>query len=151
MSPHHRPRLSVTCWVFTVCVVRNKSTSSSTTQSWVFWSPEWGVQVVIWLPRTSRTNFFTITSRDWQFRQDWNLCTDTSGKEGQWQCVNHELIKRDLNKRLIFDSRCDARLNVKAEGCTRAESYFVVYYESWKRQLKTKTIYGCRCDERLKN
>ena len=33
--------------------------------------------------------------------------------------VYYESIKWELNKRLIFDSRCDARLNAKAEGCTR--------------------------------
>ena len=33
--------------------------------------------------------------------------------------VYYESIKRELNKRLIFDSRCDARLKAKAEGSTR--------------------------------
>ena len=33
--------------------------------------------------------------------------------------VSYESIKRELNKRLIFDSRCDPRLKVKPEGCTR--------------------------------
>ncbi len=33
--------------------------------------------------------------------------------------VYYESIKRELNKRLAFDSRCDARLKAKAEGCTR--------------------------------
>ena len=33
--------------------------------------------------------------------------------------VYYESIKRELKKRLIFDSRCDTRLNAKAEGCTR--------------------------------
>ena len=32
--------------------------------------------------------------------------------------VYYELIKRDLNKKIIFDSRCDGRLNAKSEGCT---------------------------------
>ena len=30
--------------------------------------------------------------------------------------VYYESIKRELNKRLIFDSRCDARLKAKADG-----------------------------------
>ena len=30
--------------------------------------------------------------------------------------VYYESIKRELNKRLIFECRCDARLNAKAEG-----------------------------------
>ena len=33
--------------------------------------------------------------------------------------VYYESMKRELNKRLIFDSRCDGRLKVKPEGCTR--------------------------------
>ena len=33
--------------------------------------------------------------------------------------VYYESTKRDLNKRLIFDSRCDTRLKGKVEGCTR--------------------------------
>jgi hypothetical protein len=36
--------------------------------------------------------------------------------------VYYESIKRELNKRLIFDSRCEARLKAKAEGCTRLVS-----------------------------
>ena len=56
MSPHHWPRLLTTCWVFTLCVVRNKSESCSTVQSWAFLAPEWVVQVLTWSPRTSRAN-----------------------------------------------------------------------------------------------
>ena len=33
--------------------------------------------------------------------------------------VYYESIKRELNKRLIFECRCDARLKAKAEGSTR--------------------------------
>ena len=33
--------------------------------------------------------------------------------------VYYESIKRELNKRLIFDSRCDTRLKTKDEGCKR--------------------------------
>ena len=33
--------------------------------------------------------------------------------------VYYESIKRELDKRLIFDSRCDTRLKAKTEGCTR--------------------------------
>jgi hypothetical protein len=29
------------------------------------------------------------------------------------------MIKRELNRRLIYECRCDARLNTKAEGSTR--------------------------------
>ena len=33
--------------------------------------------------------------------------------------VYYESIKRKLNKKLILDCRCDARLKAKAEGSTR--------------------------------
>ncbi len=33
--------------------------------------------------------------------------------------VYYELIKRELNKRLIFECRCDTRLKSKTEGSTR--------------------------------
>jgi hypothetical protein len=36
----------------------------------------------------------------------------------------YESIKRELNKRLKFDSRCDARLKAEAEGCTRLAFIF---------------------------
>ena len=42
--------------------------------------------------------------------------------------VYYESIKRELNKRLIFDSRCDARLKAKAEGCTR------LAYTMWREE-----------------
>ena len=42
--------------------------------------------------------------------------------------VYYESIKRELNKRLKFDSRCDARLKAEAEGCTR------LAYTMWKRR-----------------
>ena len=74
--------------------------------------------------------------------------------------VYYETINRDLNKRLIFDSRFDERLKVKAEGCTHLTytkqislcspptdlylsvgvTHVVVYYESIKRELKIRCI-----------
>jgi hypothetical protein len=42
MSSHHWFRLLPTCWVFTLCVVRNKSASCSTDQSWVFFGSGMG-------------------------------------------------------------------------------------------------------------
>ncbi len=70
--------------------------------------------------------------------------------------VYYESIKRELNKRLIFECRCDPRLKSKDEGSTRLTytTYvegFYVYYESRKRKLKTRLIYEYRCDERFKN
>ncbi len=57
--------------------------------------------------------------------------------------VYYETIKRELNKRLIFECRCAARLKAKAEGCTDFllfSSFFLFffYYESLKGELKTK-------------
>ena len=42
--------------------------------------------------------------------------------------VYYESINRELNKRLLFDSRCDARLKAKAEGCTR------LTYTMWREE-----------------
>jgi hypothetical protein len=42
--------------------------------------------------------------------------------------VYYESIKRELNKRLIFDCRCDARLKAKVEGCTR------LTYTMWREE-----------------
>jgi hypothetical protein len=74
------------------------------------------------------------------------------------------VIKRELNRRLIHECRCDGRLRVQTEGSTRLvytgfyyccfflidKGFETVYYESIKRELKTRPIYECRCDERLK-
>ena len=43
--------------------------------------------------------------------------------------VYYESIKRELKKRLIFDSRCDTRLKAKSEGCTR------LAYTMWREEL----------------
>ena len=43
--------------------------------------------------------------------------------------VYYESIKRKLNKRLILDCRCDARLKAKAEGSTR------LAYTGWRGEL----------------
>jgi hypothetical protein len=34
-------------------------------------------------------------------------------------CVYYETIKRELNRSLIYECRCDERLKAKAEGSTR--------------------------------
>ena len=34
-------------------------------------------------------------------------------------CVYYEVIKREINRRLIYECRCDERLKAKAEGSTR--------------------------------
>ena len=51
------------------------------------------------------------------------------GVQGQVKIlVYYESIKRELNKRLKFDSRCDARLKAEAEGCTR------LAYTMWREE-----------------
>ena len=42
--------------------------------------------------------------------------------------VYYESIKRELNKRLIFECRCDSRLKAKAEGSTR------LAYTRWREE-----------------
>ncbi len=62
MSPQWWPRLSMTCCVLTLCVVRKRSASWSTDQSCAFLVPEWAVHdwtvhVLRWSPRGSIWNF----------------------------------------------------------------------------------------------
>jgi hypothetical protein len=73
-----------------------------------------------------------------------------------------ETIKWDLNRRLIYECRCDERLKDKVEGSTRLtytgllgglehlkiETRFV-YYETIQWNLSERLICECRCDERL--
>ena len=54
--------------------------------------------------------------------------------------VYYESIKRELNKRLIFDSRCDARLKAKVEGCTR------LAYTIWHEEDEVNKRAVCECD-----
>ena len=54
--------------------------------------------------------------------------------------VYYESIKRELNKRLIFDSRCDARLKAKAEGCTRLAYTKIVETLSYYFFFKNNTL-----------
>ncbi len=74
--------------------------------------------------------------------------------------VYRESIKRELQRRLIYEYRCDERLKTKNEESTRLKRlgdttiremkfYLFIYYESTKRKLKTKYICECRCYERL--
>ena len=39
--------------------------------------------------------------------------------EGVTTLVYYEVIKREVNRRLIYECRCDERLKVKVEGSTR--------------------------------
>ncbi len=48
ICPRHGPRFLDTCWVFTLWVVWKRSAIWSTTQSWVFFTPEWALQVQWW-------------------------------------------------------------------------------------------------------
>jgi hypothetical protein len=56
MSPQFLPRLLATCLVFSLWVVWKRSPIWSTTQSWVFLTPEW-VHVQRWSPNGSIWNF----------------------------------------------------------------------------------------------
>ena len=49
-------------------------------------------------------------------------------------CVYYESIKREPNKRLIFECRCDGRLKVK-DG---VDVVVVVYFHQNKKKAKTK-------------
>ena len=53
----------------------------------------------------------------------YSLVSHTLGSTGNWlideRFVYYESIKRELNKRLVFECRCDARLKAKPEGSTR--------------------------------
>jgi hypothetical protein len=66
------------------------------------------------------------------------------------------MIKRELNERLLYECRCDERLNSKPERSTRL-SYTVSVFtvslffinresESYRGNFKNE----CRCDESLK-
>ncbi len=59
--------------------------------------------------------------------------------------VYYETIKRDLNRRLIYECRCDERLKVKGE------SYLLLNMNRLNESYSSRIpIYECRCDERLK-
>ena len=49
------------------------------------------------------------------------LCTYVSEEWGNitYLVVYYETIKRELNKRLIYECRCDERLNTKVERSTQ--------------------------------
>ena len=55
------PQLLTTCWVLTLWVVRNWSSSWSTAQSWAFLAPEWEVHVLTWSPRAYRRCFLSCS------------------------------------------------------------------------------------------
>ena len=57
--------------------------------------------------------------------------------------VYYESIKRELNKRLIFECRCDARLKAKAEGPTR------LTYTGWRGELEHLKIETKLINERF--
>ncbi len=71
MSPHHWPRFLSTCWIFTLCVVWNKSTS---------------------FVKHIKRRLFATTNREWKFQEDCDICTDTSGKEGLPETIRPGLI-----------------------------------------------------------
>ena len=60
-----------------------------------------------------------------------------------WWVVSYESIKRELNKRLIFECRCDARLKGKAEGST------LLAYTGWHGGLEHLKIETRLINERF--
>ena len=65
-----------TCWVFTLCVVRNQSASVSTVQSWAFLPLECTVQseVLTWSSRGSRVNFLQTQTESCISVKDGSVC-----------------------------------------------------------------------------
>ncbi len=63
--------------------------------------------------------------------------------QGRSIVVFYETIKGDLNKRLTYECRCDARLKAKAERSTRL-AYTLFHEELEHLQIKTRLI-----DEKL--
>ena len=60
-------------------------------------------------------------------------------KRGRPSCfVYYEVIKRELNRRLIYEYRCDERLKAKAEGSTRL-AYYHTGLRGGLEHLKIKT------------
>jgi hypothetical protein len=58
-----------------------------------------------------------------------------------YECVYYETIKQELNRRLIYECRCDERLKAKVEGFTHLGTCrTVVYYETIKRDLNKRHI-----------
>ncbi len=63
------------------------------------------------------------------------------------------MIKRDLNRKPIYEYRCDERLKPKPDGSTRLTYSGFVYYESIKREGRDRDEVNrrevCECLGRL--
>ena len=59
----------------------------------------------------------------------------------------YESIKRELNKRLMFECRCDTRLKAKVEGSTRL-TYTKTKIQSLRVQDLDQVSFECTGDEK---
>jgi hypothetical protein len=135
-----------TCCVFTLCVVRKRSASWSTTQSWDFSAPEWAVQVQRWSPWVSSWNFLqpqvergfsTITGiwepMDVAKNVYQRLADQTSSRRWGLICpsqLSHRLEKNTII-RLETSSSWDSRSVISVR---RTESSAVVTIRWWERR-----------------
>ncbi len=83
-----------TCCVFALCVVRKRSASWSTAQSWAFLAPEWTVQVQRWSPSASTLNFrqpqttsgFSAITGIWSpMEMEKNVCQRLGDQDSSWR------------------------------------------------------------------
>ena len=142
MFPHRWPRLLTTCWVFTLCVVRNKSASCSTDQSWAFLGPEWAVQVLTWSPEDRQQTFFNHKSRE-VGHQGLYFCTDTifSDQVSSLWCgliYPRQLIWLNPSVRLgSSSSQWDSRLVISVRR-TESSTVAMMHCCSWRRSCSTR-------------
>ncbi len=116
MSPQWWPRILTTWWVLGLCVVRKRSGSWSTDQSWVFLEPEWVVQVQRLSPSVSTWNFLQPKT----FCGIWapidvkkNVCQRLVDQDSslRWGLIcPNQLIGLKKRKRLGESSSWDSRL-----------------------------------------
>ena len=92
MSSHHWPRILVTCWVFTLCVVWNKSASCSTAQSWTFFDSGVGSTGVNMITKNITSELSTTTSPEWHLHENRYVSTDTCDKQGLPETTRPDLI-----------------------------------------------------------
>jgi hypothetical protein len=55
-----------------------------------------------------------------------------------WPIVYYETIKRNLNRRLVYECRCDERLKDKTDGSTRLTKHLVFYKGIPKKNVPEK-------------
>ncbi len=131
---------------FNLVIVREKSASWSTTQSWVFLTPEWEVQVQRWSPSVSSLNFlqpqaasgFSTISGIWApIDVEKNVCQRLAGQDSfrRWVLIcPSQLIGLKKRIRLGSSSSWVSRPVISVRKCWSLFIFgSVVYYESIKR------------------